>query len=135
MQTIKSPAKQVSMFPVHRSSAKPLQDTLIIHNTEFIDVLRINEIQYVRAENNYSRFVMRSGEVFLSSKNLGAYESQLLHHEFIRPHQSFIVNTHDIRRIRKSPECSLTITGGIQIPVARSRRKEILQRFADRTQS
>lgn len=114
-----------TQFSIDRSGRNPRQ--VIINNTEFIEFLVFSDILYVKAESNYSRFVMKDGREFLSCKTLGHYETALCRGGFIRPHQSYLVNRDGISRVRKAPEYTICMGNAIEIPVSRSRKKSVLE--------
>ena len=119
---------EFSGTPKHIRALK-LTQYLPIHTTEFIELLNYDDIVFVQAEGNYSRFWKVDGSAILSSKTLGSYSTKLNYHSFIRTHQSFVVNMKFVRRIRKSGGMYLCLDNFPEVPVSRSRRKTVLKRF------
>ncbi len=107
-----------------------VKDRIIIHTQEAIELIKPKQILYVKAEGNYSFFVMKDGNTVLSSKTLGTYSDQLATHNFIRPHQSFLVNPEEVIRIRKGDSFCLWLSDNSEIPVSRAQRKPVITFFS-----
>ncbi|MDX1478871.1 MAG: LytTR family DNA-binding domain-containing protein [Saprospiraceae bacterium] len=130
MQTAYRSAKRIQLTPVRAYVPTPTPSQhIVVHTLEFIELLHPDEIQYVRAESNYCVFVMQDGHELMASKTLGSFERHLQAHGFIRPHQSYLVNTSFVRRIRKSSGYALCMRDDTEIPIARARRTQIVDQF------
>lgn len=131
MQTAQRSAKRIQLTPLKTFIQRDSRVShIVVHTIDFIELLKPDEIIYVKADSNYCVFVLSDGTQCMSSKTLGSYEQMLRQHGFVRPHKTFIVNVHAVRRIRKVPVCALCMQDGSEIPVARARRKEMLDHFA-----
>ena len=132
MQSAKSNAK---LIPISRMNSRVGQkygiraQKIVLHQSDYIEIILLNKIRCVIADGNYSKFLLLDNSEILSSKTLGHFENQLLAAGFIRPHQSFIVNTNCIQRIKKGSHLKLILDDSLEIPIARSKRKEILDSF------
>lgn len=90
--------------------------------------VNICDIQYIRAESNYSRIYMTDGRQYFLSRTLKSLEAQLPTEAFVRCHKSFLVARNAILALH-GVTAEIGLTTGIRLPVARSRRKEIRQVF------
>ena len=107
-----------------------VRNRIIIHTQEAIELLKPGDILFVKAEGNYSTFIMKDGRKILSSKTLGTYSNQLLIHNFIRPHQSYLVNSEEIIRINKNNALNFCLSDNSEIPVSRSQRRNVISYFS-----
>lgn len=86
-------------------------------------------IRWVEAASQYSRIHTRSDKHLLS-RPLADVASELPDTLFIRVHRSALVNVDHIRHVRSDHgNYRLELDNGMEVPVARSRRKLVLSRI------
>jgi len=100
---------------------------IILHTTESIYFIKINDIRYCKSNNSYTAFYTRDNESVVVSKNIKDCENFLAGYGFIRPHQSYLVNLEHLQRIDKTNGFQLILTGNISIPSSTRRKKELFQ--------
>ncbi|MFS4418460.1 LytR/AlgR family response regulator transcription factor [Maribacter sp. 2307ULW6-5] len=104
-------------------------ETLCLKSYKDYHYLDTKEILYLKADNNTTEFFMKDGRVVNAYKTLKSFEGQLPKN-FIRIHQSYIVNTHYITRINFGRSmCGLKSVSD-PLPFSRS-HKEKLQKLKE----
>jgi two-component system LytT family response regulator len=99
----------------------------------------LNEIMYVKvdeiirceASNNYTNFFLSDGGRVLVCKTLKEFSELLKPYEFLRTHQSHLVNIHYVKSYLKEDGGTLLMKDGSKIPISRQNRdlvKEALNR-------
>ena len=101
-------------------------ERLSIRTAEGIELIPLASILYLQSDKGYTTFCLESGETILISKVLKVYEALLPASQFIRCHQSYLVNARYVRKYYK--EGILELTTGEHIPVA-ERRRELVQQW------
>lgn len=86
----------------------------------------IKEIKFLKAEGNYTQIYLSNTKVETVSKTLKSFESLLIHKNFFRPHQSYIVNLDYVERYLY--EGTLILNESEKIPVAK-KGKEIIRKI------
>ena len=94
---------------------------LILSLHDSFQVVDLNELLFCESDNGYTTFYCSDGKKYLASKTLKEFEEQLISANFIRPHQSYIVNLKFIDKYEKSGV--IYLKNGKKIPVS-SRKKE-----------
>lgn len=61
--------------------------------------VNIHQIMYLKADINYTRFVMNSGREMVSSYTLQKFGEQLPAQQFIRINRGIILNSNFVKRI------------------------------------
>lgn len=84
-----------------------------------------DEIMYCKSDSNYTHLYLTSNEEILLSYTLKSVEEQLKELDFIRVHQSYLVNKEHIKDINRGSDYSLQLKNGVAIPVSVRKRKEI----------
>ncbi|MBE9663318.1 LytR/AlgR family response regulator transcription factor [Mucilaginibacter myungsuensis] len=92
--------------------------------------VNIADIMRCEADNTYTRFVLQSGEQVIVSKTLKEYADMLGRHNFLRPHQSHLVNAAFIKSWLKEDGGSLLLTDGTKIPVSKLNRDKMREALA-----
>ena len=93
--------------------------------------INIKDIIRCEADNNYTFFYLNSGEKILVTKTLKEYDETLSGVDFIRVHQSHLVNTKFIDRYIKGDGGSLVMADGSEVEVSRRRKEEFLRRMTE----
>ena len=108
------------------------------HKEHRIALPSAHEIRYVNpadiarceSSNNYTSFHFASGEKLLISKPIYFYEEVLQDYNFIRCHQSHLVNKKFITSFIKEDNGYLLLEDGTRLPVSKSKKEKIKEWLA-----
>ncbi|MDX1479505.1 MAG: LytTR family DNA-binding domain-containing protein [Saprospiraceae bacterium] len=104
-------------FP-HRRSER----TLACPTSEGIYLVQVDQIIHCVADGNYVRIGYGEGKELLLSKTLGSIAVKLPASQFVRVHQSHLVNLAKIACVRSD---AVVLTNGTCVPVSRRARVEL----------
>jgi len=99
---------------------------LSLHTQERIIVVDIENITRCKSDNNYTTFYFKDGSKTLVSKTLKFYADILKENDFIRVHQSHLINKYQIKEFIKSDGGYLVLKNNISIPVSKRKKAEVL---------
>lgn len=102
-------------------------NTLILSLQDSYQVITLNELIYCESDKGYTTFYCEYNKKYVVSKPLKEFEEVLLNNNFLRPHQSFIVNTKFIDKYDKSGE--IILKNQKQIPVSTRKKESFLTSF------
>lgn len=105
----------------------PLEEespTLVLKSYNDYQYLNTDDILFLKADNNTTDFHMKDGTVISAFKTLKTFESQLPKN-FIRVHQSYILNRNYVARINYGKSLCTLKSGKTQLPFSRSYRPNI----------
>ncbi len=88
----------------------------------FVDIAKII---YCQSDGNYTRIFMEGGEKILVTKVLKEIHGMLDENNFLRVHNSYVVNTTHVKRFVRSEGGYLVLTEDHQVAVSRSRKDEL----------
>jgi two-component system LytT family response regulator len=108
-------------YPDFRKVALPTLEGLLF--------LNIEDITHCSSEDNYTHIYSQKGEKFLISKTLKEIETMISDSRFLRVHHSHLVNLMCIREYHKGKGGSLVLDDGTVIPVSRSRKQDLMDKF------
>lgn len=100
---------------------------LAISSTDKIELIKVDDIVFCRADGKYTEFVLSNGTKILSSKNLGEYNNVLTYNYFFRIHHSYVINIKHISKITKKDGLYCEFTNGVALPIAKRRQEEFIK--------
>ena len=92
-----------------------------------ITVVAINDIVRCESEGNNTWFFMNNGERYFVTKTLKHFDDLLNDHDFLRVHQSHLVNFSFISEFSKKDGGFLRLKNGHEVPVSVRKKPEIVQ--------
>jgi two-component system LytT family response regulator len=84
--------------------------------------VKVSDIVRCEASDNYTIFYLESGEKVLVCKTLKEFSELLKSYNFIRTHQSHLINLHFVKSYLKEDGGALLLTDKTKIPVSRQNR-------------
>jgi two-component system LytT family response regulator len=91
--------------------------------------INIKDIIRCEADNNYTNFYLNSGEKILVTKTLKEYDETLSDLDFIRVHQSHLINVKFVDRYIKGDGGTLVMADGSEVDVSRRRKDDFLKKM------
>lgn len=101
--------------------ALPSQDGYEFFNTD--------EIIRCQADSNYTQVFMINGKMIMVSKTLKLLEERLSESNFLRIHQSHLINLKHIVSYCKTDGGEVKMGDGMEIPISRQKRKLFLDKM------
>ncbi len=102
-----------------------MKNQLIINSIDRIDVIKFDDLMYINSSGKYSTFITSDNRKITSSNNIGSYLD--LPTNFIRVHNSYIVNSDYIQSILKGENWEIVLINSEKIPVSRRKKEELLK--------
>ena len=108
---------------------KTLPDKIALPFQNGVSFVQITDIIYCEADNNYTKFYLKNGQVTLISKILRDIQETLEERNFLRVHRQFLVNLDQISRYVKGEGNYLIMSNDTTVPVARNQKDKLIERF------
>ena len=102
---------------------------LVLPLMEGFEVVKMAEILYCEAEDNFTCFFFADGRKTLICRNLKFYEKALDSFGFFRVHRSHIINLDYVKRYIKGKGGSIILENGKEIQVSNNRKTELIERI------
>ena len=114
---------------LHQAVTKPDKKLtkISLHTSEKIIVVNINDIIRCKSDNNYTTFYFKDTTKILVSKTLKYYADLLKEVNFLRVHQSHLINTTFIKEFIKSDGGYLVLKNKKTVPVSVRKRNEVIE--------
>lgn len=105
------------------------KEYLAITTNTGLNFIRRSEIMYCLSDGSYTNIHLEGGRKLTVSKNLKEVESTLTDSQFVRIHNSHLINlAHAIGYINNGHNC-VQMNNGEELAVARNRKKDFLALF------
>lgn len=99
---------------------------IALSNSDGIHLIEISDIIRCESDDNYTNFHIKNRKPILISKTLKEYEELLAEHDFVRIHQSHLINLSYIKSYVKKENGFVLMTDDSQLPISQ-RKKDHLQ--------
>ena len=96
---------------------------------ESIELVFPKDIVLCQSDNNYTFVYFQDRRKKLISKTLKDFEEILLEHDFLRVHQSFLINTHHVVEYLRKDGGYIIMRNDMKVPVARRKKDELMALF------
>jgi two-component system LytT family response regulator len=106
---------------------------LVLKTTESIHLLSPHDIIRCEGSGNYTHFWTVDHKKLTISKPLREYEDLLTSQQFMRVHQSHLVNLHHVIKVDKREGITLVMSDKEVVPVAVRRKEALLRKLEDVT--
>lgn len=104
-----------------------LPEVIALPLADGLQVARIAEIMYCKADKNYTHVHFTNGKKLLVSKQLKEFESLLAPHGFFRVHNSSLVNIAQVSKYVRGEGGYLIMNDNASIEVSRQKKDELLK--------
>ncbi|MFN8283285.1 MAG: LytTR family DNA-binding domain-containing protein [Chitinophagales bacterium] len=124
-------SKQFELLEQRISNKDLGKKQLAISTLEGIYFASLDEIIHVDADSSYTKIFLTTSDMIMSSKPLKYFEELLEDYDFVRVHQSHIINLKHIRRYVRGDGGQVIMMNGAEIEVSRRKKDDLLAKISD----
>lgn len=103
---------------------------IALPTAEELYFISIDDIVRCKGENNYTMFYLTNGNSILVSKTLKEWDDLLTQHQFIRTHQSHLINSIHVTSYVKKDGGYILMDDGSIVSVSKHKKEKTLKRLA-----
>ena len=104
-------------------------DKIVISDIKGYHMVEIDSIVRLQSDRNYTKFYLSDGKEITATRNLGKFERILTHHNFLRCHQSHLVNLDYVKSYLREDGGVIEMIDGKKIVAGSSKKQDLLKRF------
>lgn len=95
-----------------------------------IHFVNVDQIICCEADGSYCKvYCEGQAKPYMLSKNLKDIEEMVQQPHFIRPHASWLINSHFIEKVVKGEGMEIVLSNQISVPVSRNKKQEVMIRL------
>lgn len=113
------------MQSISRGSMKP--EKICLATTAGMEFIAIENIIVCKADGSYTSFLLEDNETLLVSKHLKEYENLLAEHQFMRVHNSYVVNLKKVKKYVKSDGGHLIMSNDLQVNISPRKKDDLIE--------
>lgn len=113
-----------TLLRLKKQLPKEMSHTLCLKSYKDFHYLDTDEILYLKADNNATDFFMKDGTTISAFKTLKSFENKLPEN-FVRVHQSYILNVNYVSRINYGKSICALKAGKMQLPFSKTYKENI----------
>jgi two-component system LytT family response regulator len=98
----------------------------LVDKIEFIPIQRIIRLE---ADGNYTHVFIEGNKKIMVSKILKEYGDLLENHNFLRTHQSHLINCRKVSTYIKTDGGYIVMEDGSNVPISRQKKEEVMKRI------
>lgn len=118
--------EQIELFKELMAKSNINHHKIALPTTDGFELINIQDIIRCQAENNYTRFYLTDGSQYLICRTLKDVESILVNNQFMRTHQSHLINPAFIKKYIRNDGGYLIMEDESKISISRARKENIL---------
>lgn len=119
--------KQLETLMLNLKQQHPKLNKICLSTTDGFEFINTADIIYCKAEGSYTTFILNNNSKLLVSKHLKEYESLLLEQQFMRVHNSFLINLNEVKKFVKSDGGYIIMNNNDTVSISRSKKDEFLE--------
>ncbi|MDF0717599.1 LytTR family DNA-binding domain-containing protein [Muricauda sp. 334s03] len=113
------------MQSISRGSMRP--EKICLATTSGMEFIAIQDIIVCKADGSYTSFLLEDNETLLVSKHLKEYENLLAEHQFMRVHNSYVVNLKKVKKYVKSDGGHLIMSNDLQVNISPRKKDDLIE--------
>lgn len=110
-------------------TSKDSPEKIVLRTSDTLHIVNIREINYCKSDNSYTTFFICGQKPVLVSRSIKEYEELLSSYNFIRPHQSYLVNMNAIACIDKTDGGFIILNDKTEIPLSKRRKQTVMDKL------
>jgi len=122
--TSNTSAEQIKIF--RESKVNDSEKKIVLKELDAVHIVKVNDLIACEASGIYTTFYINNNKQIVVSKNLKEYEEILEPYNFLRVHNSFLINANKIEKFEKSDGGFLIMEGGQRVPVSQRKRDVVM---------
>jgi len=98
---------------------------------EGMEFVRVLDILYCKANGSYTLFTLKNQKDQLVSKNLKEFEILLQEYDFMRVHNSYLINLREVKKYIKSDGGYIIMNNGDHVNLSQTKKDSFLERIVN----
>jgi len=108
-------------------------DKITLPGNDGLEIIALRDIIRIEASSNYSLVYLTNKDTLIVSKTMNQFEDILKESNFIRIHNTHMVNLEHVKKYQRGQGGLVILDDGTQLAVSRSRKNDFLESLKSRS--
>ncbi|WP_318312125.1 LytR/AlgR family response regulator transcription factor [Flagellimonas crocea] len=113
------------MQSVNKGKLRP--EKICLATTAGMEFIAIDDIIACKADGSYTCFMLEDENTLLVSKHLKEYENLLAEHQFMRIHNSYVINLKKVKKYVKSDGGYLIMSNDLEVNISPRKKDDLIE--------
>lgn len=118
--------KQLETLMLNLKQQHPKLNKICLSTADGFEFINTADILYCKAEGSYTAFILNNNSKLLVSKHLKEYESLLVEQQFMRVHNSYLINLNEVKKFVKSDGGYIIMNNNDLVNISRAKKDDFL---------
>lgn len=91
-----------------------------------MEFISIEDIIVCKADGSYTSFILKNKSPLLVSKHLKEYENLLAEQQFMRVHNSYLINLKEVKKYIKSDGGYIIMSNDMHVSISPRKKEELI---------
>ncbi|TMU55774.1 response regulator transcription factor [Flagellimonas algicola] len=119
--------EQIDTLMQNLSKETYRQEKICLATTIGMEFIKIEDIVLCKADGSYTSFVLRNKSKLMVSKHLKEYEHLLAEHQFMRVHNSFVINLREVKKYIKADGGYIIMSNDMHVSLSPRKKDELIE--------
>ncbi len=118
--------QQIDTLMQNLSRGTNKQEKICLATTAGMEFIAIEDVVLCKADGSYTSFVLKDGGSLLVSKHLKEYENLLSDQQFMRVHNSYLINLNEVKKYIKSDGGYIIMSNDMHVSISPRKKEDLL---------
>ncbi|MFD2100623.1 LytR/AlgR family response regulator transcription factor [Flagellimonas iocasae] len=119
--------QQIDTLMESLSKGSNKQEKICLATTAGMEFIAIQDIILCKADGSYTCFVLKNKKTLLVSKHLKEYENLLADQQFMRVHNSFLINLNEVKKYIKSDGGYIIMSNNMNVSISPRKKDDLIE--------
>ncbi|MEW2921036.1 MULTISPECIES: LytR/AlgR family response regulator transcription factor [Flavobacteriaceae] len=119
--------QQIDTLMQSLSRGTSRQEKICLATTAGMEFIAIDDIILCKADGSYTCFVLKNKKTLLVSKHLKEYENLLADQQFMRVHNSFLINLNEVKKYIKSDGGYIIMSNNMHVSISPRKKDDLIE--------
>ena len=118
--------QQIDTLMQNLSRGTNKQEKICLATTAGMEFISIEDVILCKADGSYTSFVLKDSNTLLVSKHLKEYENLLSDQQFMRVHNSYLINLNEVKKYIKSDGGYIIMSNDMHVSISPRKKEDLL---------
>jgi len=103
---------------------------ICLSTADGIEFVKVHDVIFCEANGSYTNFYLKEGRKIIVSKHLKEYENLLADQDFMRVHNSFLINLMEVKRYVKTDGGYVLMNNDATVSISPKKKEEFMEKMS-----